>query len=163
MSSIQTPEDIRDAVAKKVEHAADRVGGEVGTRVGATGAKIGAKGTKIGVKGTKLGTRGLLFGAKAGAREKLRPAREAKLKADLSRTGRKLARETDDLGETIDSLNEVIKSNRKAGAVGRTRLVAGMLVGAFLTYHLDADRGRARRAATGEHLKRMLGLMTARG
>jgi hypothetical protein len=156
MSNVQTPEDVRDAVVKKVEHAADRVGGEVGTRVGVTG-------TKIGVKGSKLGARGLLFGAKAGAREKLRPAREAKLKADLSRTSHKLAHETEDLGETIESLNEVIRSNRKAGAVGRTRLVAGILIGTVLTYHLDAEHGRARRAATGERVKRLLVLLTSRG
>lgn len=173
MSRIESPEDLRDAAverasetAQRVADAAQDVGGRIAkgadrsaVRSGVlgvkTGSRIGVAGTKVGVKGSKLGARGLLFGAKAGIREKLRPARDAKLKADLVRTSRELAHEASDLEDTVDSLKAVIKANRDAGAKGRTRLIAGIVLGAFLTYHLDAERGAARRKATAQRLRRL--------
>jgi hypothetical protein len=175
MSGVQTPEDVRDAIVKGAEGAAarasdvasdvtDAAGAQLGrhadrarARAGLLGGKAGAKtgkaGAKIGVKGSKLGIAGLLFGAKAAGREKLRPARDAKLKVDLARTSRELAHEASDLSAAVDALNEVIASNRKAGAAGRTRLFAGIGLGAVVAYHLDAEHGRQRRAATVRRVK----------
>jgi len=119
--------------------------------------RAGTSGAKLGVKGSRLGAKGVLFGARAAAREKLRPARDAKLRAELVRTSRELAHETSDLGAAVNSLNEMIKENRKAGAVGRTRLIVGIIVGAAASYHLDADHGHERRAATARRAKNLLG------
>jgi transposase len=146
MTAVQSPEDVRDAIVKGAEGTAARISGKAGTKTGRAGAKIG-------VKGTKLGIAGLLFGAKAAGREKLRPARDAKLKVQLARTSRELSNEASDIGAAIEALNQAIESNRKAGAVGRTRLFAGIGIGAVAAYHLDAEHGRQRRAATTRRLK----------
>jgi hypothetical protein len=86
------------------------------------------------------------------ARTKLSPSSDAILKAQLVKTSRELARESSDLGGAVDSLNAIIKANRKAAVKGRTRLVAGLAIGAGLMYHLDAEHGRERRAATARRL-----------
>jgi hypothetical protein len=174
MSRMESPEALRDAVVQRTEDAVHSVAGKAdqvtpriakradraAVRSGVlglkTGTRVGAAGTRVGVKGTKLGARGLLFGAKAGLRERLHPVRDARLKAQLSRTSRELADETSDLGAAVASLNAVIKANRRAGAVGRSRLFAGVALGVLVTYHLDTEHGAERRRATGRRLRRAL-------
>ena len=92
------------------------------------------------------------------ARTRLTPSSDAILKAQLVKTSRELARESSDLGSAVDSLNSIIKANRKASAKGRTRLIGGVALGAGLMYHLDAEHGRQRRAATA----RLLGISARR-
>ncbi len=75
------------------------------------------------------------------------------LKSQLAKTSRDLAHESTDLTRAVSSLNAVIKANRKAAARGRTRLIGGVAVGAVLMYHLDAEHGRERRAATVRRLR----------
>jgi signal transduction histidine kinase len=78
------------------------------------------------------------------------------LKAQLVRTSRELAHESSDLNAAVDSLNRIIKSNRRAAANGRTRLLGGLALGAAVMYHLDADQGRQRRAATARMMVNMV-------
>lgn len=85
-------------------------------------------------------------------RTKLSPSSDAILKAQLLKTSHELARESSDLGNAVDSLNAIITANRKAAAKGRTRLIGGLVIGACLMYHLDAEHGRDRRAATARRL-----------
>ena len=77
---------------------------------------------------------------------------DAMLRAQLVKTSRDLAHESSDLSAAVDSLNKIIKANRRAAARGRTRLLGGLALGAALMYHLDAERGRERRAATARLL-----------
>lgn len=86
------------------------------------------------------------------ARTKLSPSSDAVLKAQLVKTSRELARESSDLGDAVDSLNAIIRANRKAAVKGRTRLIGGLVIGAGLMYHFDAEHGRERRAATARRL-----------
>jgi len=85
-------------------------------------------------------------------RTKLSPSGDELLRAQLMKTSRELARESSDLGSAVDSLSGIIRANRKAAAKGRTRLIGGLAIGAGLMYHLDADHGRERRAATVRRL-----------
>lgn len=87
---------------------------------------------------------------------RLKPAGDAMLKAQLAKTSRELANESSDLGAAVESLNKIIKSNRRAAAKGRTRLLSGLALGAALMYHLDAEHGRERRAATARMLTNMV-------
>jgi len=73
---------------------------------------------------------------------------EAILRAQLAKTSHELSRESTDLNQAVSSLNSVIKANRKAAAKGRTRLIGGVVIGAVLMYHLDAEQGKKRRKAT---------------
>ena len=102
--------------------------------------------------GTHVPGRRLLPGLAKGARTRLNPSSDALLKAQLVRTSHELARESSELGNAVDSLNAIIRANRKASAKGRTRLVGGLAIGAGLMYHLDAEHGRERRAATARRL-----------
>ena len=164
----QAADDVGGRITQRVADATDDVGGRLTKRTDRaavrsgvlgikTGTRVGAAGTKVGIKGSKLGARGLWFGAKAGAREKLRPATDAKLKAQLARTSRELANETSDLGEVVDSLNTALQENRRAGAAGRTRLILGIALGAVAAYHLDAQQGAQRRAATVRRIRSLVG------
>src|ERR1700722_11433593 len=78
---------------------------------------------------------------------------DAILKAQLAKTSHELSRESTDLTHAVNSLNSVIKSNRKAAARGRTRLIGGVAIGAAVMYHLDPEHGKERRKATGRRLK----------
>jgi hypothetical protein len=89
------------------------------------------------------------------ARKGLLPGGDAMLKAQLVKTSRELAHESSDLNAAVDSLNKIIKTNRKTAAKGRTRLIGGAALGAALMYHLDAEHGRERRAATGRLMVNM--------
>ncbi len=89
-------------------------------------------------------------------RARLMPSTDAMLKAQLVRTSRELAHESSDLNAAVDSLNRIMRTNRRAAANGRTRLLGGLALGAALMYHLDADQGRQRRAATGRLMTSML-------
>ena len=107
-----------------------------------------------GLRGAKRGVREMVLGSVSRPRTKrsrgrLLPSGDAMLKAQLVRTSRELAHESSDLNAAVDSLNSIIKSNRRAAARGRTRLLGGIALGAAIMYHLDADQGRQRRAATG--------------
>lgn len=87
---------------------------------------------------------------------KLLPGADAMVKAQLVKTSRELAHESSDLSAAVESLNKIIKANRRAAAKSRTRLLGGLAMGAALMYHLDAEHGRERRAATGQLLTRMV-------
>jgi uncharacterized phage infection (PIP) family protein YhgE len=89
-------------------------------------------------------------------RSRLLPKSDAMLKAQLVKTSRELAHESSDLNAAVDSLNRIIKSNRRAAAKGRTRLLGGLALGAALMYHLDAEHGRERRAATARAVTNMI-------
>jgi hypothetical protein len=175
MTLLESPEDVRDAVVRRTEEAVTRVtetADDTRTRLSKASrrarrhsADLGDRArlraatsrARIGVNGSRLGAKGVLFGARTVAREKLRPARDAKLRAELVRTSRELANETSDLGAAVNSLNEMIRENRKAGAAGRRRLIVGIIIGAAASYHLDADHGHERRAASARLVKGLLG------
>jgi hypothetical protein len=102
--------------------------------------------------GTHMQPRRLLSRSTKGAWSRRHPSSDAILKAQLVKTSHELARESSDLGNAVDSLNAIIRANRKASAKGRTRLIGGLAIGAGLMYHLDAEHGRERRAATARRL-----------
>jgi hypothetical protein len=82
---------------------------------------------------------------------------DAILKAQLAKTSHELSRESTDLTHAVKSLNSVIKSNRKAAARGRTRLISGAALGALVMYHVDPEHGKERRNATARRLKGVVG------
>jgi hypothetical protein len=82
---------------------------------------------------------------------------DAILKAQLAKTSHELSRESTDLSHAVNSLNSVIKSNRKAAARGRSRLIGGVAIGAVVMYHVDPEHGKERRKATGRRLKGVVG------
>lgn len=120
------------------------------------GAKHGLKDAQLGLREARLGMRETLLHSisrtRAKRRGRLLPSGDAMLKAQLVKTSRELAHESSDLNAAVESLNRIIKSNRRAAARGRTRLLGGLALGAAIMYHLDADQGRQRRAATGRML-----------
>jgi hypothetical protein len=89
-------------------------------------------------------------------RTRLLPSTDAMLKAQLAKTTRELAHESSDLNAAVDSLNQIIKSNRKAAAKSRTRLLGGAALGVVTMYHLDSAQGRQRRAATARLITGMV-------
>jgi hypothetical protein len=114
------------------------------------------KDAALSVRGARLSTREKLVRAASRSitkrRTKLLPSSDAMLKAQLVKTSRELAHESSDLNTAVESLNRIIKTNRKAAARGRTRLLGGVALGAALVYHLDAQQGRQRRAASARLL-----------
>jgi hypothetical protein len=78
---------------------------------------------------------------------------DAILKAQLAKTSHELSRESTDLNRAVNSLNSVIKSNRKAAARGRTRLIGGVAIGAVVMYHVDPEHGKERRQATTHRVR----------
>jgi hypothetical protein len=126
-------------------------------------AKHGLKDAKLSMREARLGMRETMMRSVSRSMMKRRrrgrlplPSGDAMLKAQLVKTSRELAHESSDLNAAVDSLNRIIKSNRRAAAKGRTRLIGGAALGAALMYHLDADQGRQRRAATGRLVANML-------
>lgn len=126
-------------------------------------AKLSMKDAKLGMRETRLNMRERFMRSMSRQMMKRRPGTagllpsgDAMLKAQLVRTSRELAHESSDLNAAVDSLNRIIKSNRHAAAKGRTRLLGGLALGAALMYHLDADQGRQRRAATARMMVDMV-------
>jgi hypothetical protein len=126
-------------------------------------AKLSMKGAKLGAREARLNIRDRMTQVmsrqmfkQASARKGLLPSGDAMLKAQLVKTSRELAHESSDLNAAVDSLNKIIKTNRKSAAKGRTRLIGGVALGAALMYHLDAEHGRERRAATGRLVANMV-------
>jgi hypothetical protein len=120
-------------------------------------AKQSVKDAKLGLRKAGLGARERALQSIGRSRSKRRgrlqlPSADAMVKAQLVKTSRELAHESSDLNSAVESLNRIIKNNRKAAARGRTRLIGGLALGAALMYHLDAEHGRERRAATGRLL-----------
>jgi hypothetical protein len=119
-------------------------------------ASHSVKDVALSVRGSRLSAREKLVRSISRSltkrRAKLLPSTDAMLKAQLVKTSRELAHESSDLNAAVDSLNRVIKINQKAAAKGRTRLLGGVAIGAALVYHLDAQQGRQRRAATARLL-----------
>ena len=119
-------------------------------------ARNSVKDAALNVRGARLSAREKLIRSVSSSltkrRRKLLPSSDAMIKAQLVKTSRELAHESSDLNAAVDSLNRVIKANQKAAAKGRTRLLGGVALGAALVYHLDAQQGRQRRAATGRLL-----------
>lgn len=123
-------------------------------------AKHSIKDAQLGLREARLGLRGRIMRTLGRSMIKRRagllPSGDAMLKAQLVKTSRELAHESSDLGAAVESLNKLIKANRRAAAKGRTRLLGGLALGAALTYHLDAEHGRERRAATARMLTGMV-------
>jgi hypothetical protein len=119
-------------------------------------ARHSVKDASLSLRGARLSTREKLVRAASRSitkrRAKLLPSSDAMLKAQLVKTSRELAHESSDLNTAVESLNRIIKTNRKAAARGRTRLLGGVALGAALVYHLDAQQGRQRRAASARLL-----------
>lgn len=121
-------------------------------------AKLAVKDAKLTVKEAKLSLRERLMRSMAPTarrRGRLSAGTDAMLKAQLARTSRELAHESSDLNAAVESLNRIIRANRRAAAKSRTRLLGGLAIGATLMYHLDAEHGRERRAATARLLTSM--------
>jgi hypothetical protein len=125
-------------------------------------ARLSMKSAKLGVREARLNMRERMMHAisrqmlnRRSARKALLPGGDAMLKAQLVKTSRELAHESSDLNAAVESLNKIIKTNRNAAAKGRTRLIGGAALGAALMYHLDAEHGRERRAATGRLMVNM--------
>jgi hypothetical protein len=122
-------------------------------------ARHGIKDAQLSVREARLGMREKMVRSFSRTMMKRRgrvlPSGDAMLKAQLVRTSRELAHESSDLNAAVDSLNRIIKTNRRAAARGRTRLLGGLALGAAIMYHLDADHGRERRAATARMMVNM--------
>jgi hypothetical protein len=119
-------------------------------------ASHSVKDAALSVRGSRLSAREKLVRSISRSltkrRAKLLPSTDAMLKAQLVKTSRELAHESSDLNAAVDSLSQIIKTNQKAAAKGRTRLLGGVAIGAALVYHLDAQQGRQRRAASARLL-----------
>ncbi len=134
-----SPARVADGVPQALAHSAEEATNRLAEAAEVAGSKARATGSKARATGSK-------------ARTKLRPSTDAVLKAQLVKTSRELSRESSDLGAAVDSLNSIIKANRRSAAKGRTRLIGGLALGAGLMYHLDAEHGQERRAATARRL-----------
>ncbi len=139
-------------VAEAVEHAGARVARSA-THVARSAGQASGLAGEVSKQVRSRRTRMRSAMPRRGGR--LNPAGDAILKAQLAKTSRELANESSDLGAAVESLNKIIRSNRRAGARGRTRLLSGLAIGAALMYHLDAEHGRERRAATARMLSDM--------
>ena len=127
-------------------------------------ARHSVKDATLSMRGARLGTREKLARSisrsLARVRARLLPSTNAMLKAQLVRTSRELAHESSDLNAAVDSLNRIIKTNQNVAVRGRTRLLGGVALGAALVYHLDAQQGRQRRAASARLL---IGIIRGQG
>jgi hypothetical protein len=168
-SLIQSAEEGATRVADAVETAGTRVAKSAGkvaksAPLGIKDAKLGIKDAKLNVKDAALTVREKRLGvmerfarALMKRQMKLLPSSaDAMVRAQLVRTSRELAHESSDLSAAVDSLNKILKTNRQVAAKSRTRLLGGLAMGAALMYHLDAENGRQRRAATGQLVTRMI-------
>lgn len=165
-----------DTLIHGAEDAANKIAGTFET-VGARTAKgaeavadsASALGGRVGELGGQLADR-LSQAEIAARRARLRSARprvrglrrpqanaDKMLTGQLLKTSRELAHQSSDLNQAVDSLNSVIKANRKSAARGRTRLIAGALIGAVLMYHMDSEHGHERRQATMRRLRGVAG------
>ncbi len=155
-SLAHSAEEGANRIAEAVELAGARVAKGAGQVMKAGGQTVEPRADhELRRSAARLGALALLKRS-AGRARRARPRRDdAKLRARLDRTTRELAHESSDLNAAIDSLNRVIRSNRRAARRGRTRLLVGAGLGAGLMYHLDADHGRQRRAATARILTGM--------
>jgi hypothetical protein len=163
-----SPARVADGVPRALAHGAEEAtnrlsgavenaGALVAKTAGSAGDRVaktaGSAGDRVAKTAGSAGDRVAKTAGSAGDRaSKLRPSSDAVLKAQLIKTSRELARESSDLGQAVGSLNAIIRANRRAAVKGRTRLIAGIALGAGLMYHLDAEHGRARRAATVRRL-----------
>ena len=138
-------------VAEVVENASVRVARSAGNTL--REAQLGMREAKLGMRERIMRSLGRSMVKRPAA---LLPSGDAMLKAQLVKTSRELAHESSDLNTAVESLNKLIKANRRAAVRGRTRLLGGLALGAALTYHLDAEHGRERRAATGRMLANMV-------
>ena len=153
-------------VAKSAGQAGGKAGelsGQIKGKVAQTPLELSMKDAKLSMKDAKLNLREkrmrmmqrVMQRSMMRRQPKLLPGADAMVKAQLVKTSRELAHESSDLSAAVDSLNKIIKANRRAAAKSRTRLLGGLAMGAALMYHLDAERGRERRAATAQMLTRM--------
>jgi hypothetical protein len=162
------PQTIAHGAEERAAKLAGQLSGQIKERVGGVpldlkDARLTAKEAKLSVKEARLGLRQrLAAGVLARSMPKRRrsrlvpPSTDAMLKAQLVKTSRELAHESSDLGAAVDSLNRIIRANRRVAAKGRTRLLGGFALGAAMMYHLDAERGHERRAATARLLTNMV-------
>jgi hypothetical protein len=145
--------------ATKVAEAVESAGARVARRATHVARSAGqasglAGGLSQQIRGRRARMRGGTTAKKPGGR--VTTAGDAMLKAQLAKTSRELANESSDLSAAVESLNKIIKSNRRAAARGRTRLLSGLVLGAALMYHLDAEHGPERRAATARMINGMI-------
>lgn len=174
-NGVEMLESMPQAIAHGAEEGASKIA-ETATMVGERVAKGAAQAVKTAgqldvakraitpVTGARPRRRGAH--APAWLRPRPRVARpravnpDARLRARLDRTSKELAHESSDLNAAITSLNRSIKANRRLARRGRARLFIGALLGAGLMYHLDAEHGRERRAATS---RLVMGIVNSRG
>jgi hypothetical protein len=133
-----SPARVADSVPHALAHGAEEASSRIAGAVETAGARVAKTAGSAGERASKL-----------------RPNSDAVLKAQLVKTSHELARESSELGQAVGSLNAIIRANRRAAVKGRTRLIAGLALGAGLMYHLDAEHGRERRAATARRLGAM--------
>lgn len=120
-------------------------------------AKLNMKGARLSMREKRLRMMEKLLRSTMKRQAKMLPSgTDAMVKAQLVKTSRELAHESSDLNAAVSSLNKIIRANRRAAAKSRTRLLGGAALGAALMYHLDAERGRERRAATAQMVTRMV-------
>lgn len=157
-SLIHGAEEGANKIAGVVETASARVARRVAqTPLDVRDARLSMKDAKLTMREKRLGMMERLMRRTMRRQVKMLPSStDAMVKAQLVKTSRELAHESSDLSAAIESLNKVIRANRRAAAGSRTRLLGGLAMGAALMYHLDAQHGRERRAATGELLTRMI-------
>jgi uncharacterized protein YjbJ (UPF0337 family) len=140
--------------ASELSGKASELGGQIGGRASDVSGQLNGRANELTghIGGSKSKLNGVLSGAGKNVRTRFRTSPDVIIKAQLAKTSRELAHESSDLGQAVDSLNSVIKANRKAAARGRTRLIGGLVIGAAAMYHLDAEHGRQRRAATARRI-----------
>jgi hypothetical protein len=150
--------EVAETAGARITRGAGELSGQLKNRspLDLTDAKHTVKDAQLSMRKTRLNLRERAMRSMGRRMVKQRagllPSGDAMLKAQLVKTSRELAHESSDLNAAVDSLNQIIKSNRRAAAKGRTRLLGGLALGAALMYHLDADQGRQRRAATARML-----------
>ncbi len=155
-SLVHGAEEGATKLAEAVELAGARVAKGAGQASGRAGELSGQIKGRVATAPLEVKARRKMMRAIAKRRKDALTNSDAMLKAQLAKTSRDLAHESSDLSTAVDSLNKIIKSNRRAAAKGRTRLLGGLALGALLTYHLDAEHGRERRAATARLLTNMV-------
>ncbi|HET9093697.1 MAG TPA: hypothetical protein VFN36_01320 [Solirubrobacteraceae bacterium] len=157
-----------EGMPQTLVHGAEEGATKVAEAVESAGARVARRATHVArsagqAGGLAAGISPQLRGRRARMRSwipkpsgRVTSAGDAMLKAQLAKTSRELANESSDLSAAVDSLNKIIKSNRRAAARGRTRLLSGLVLGAALMYHLDAEHGPERRAATARMITDMV-------
>lgn len=120
-------------------------------------AKLNMKGARLSMREKRLRIIEKVLRSTMKRQAKMLPSgTDAMVKAQLVKTSRELAHESSDLNAAVSSLNKIIRANRRAAAKSRTRLLGGAALGAAMMYHLDAEHGRERRAATAQMVTRMV-------